>query len=380
MNQFDIQQSQPKIWSKLNKSIENNKIGSAYLFSGHSGVGKEAMAIEFGAVINRNFYQNDKSGAEASYRRFKNLQHELLKIVVPLPVTNSKKSGSTVIDLLSSNDLELLNQNIAQKSKNPFHKICLPNASRILINSIRELRKTLYLKSTDIGRKMVLIFDAHLLCAGQAESANALLKLLEEPPPNATIILATDNKNLLLPTILSRCQHIDFPPLSQSIIKKTLLEDSVDEKAAEFIAYISQGNMRQAIQISSESAESLLQKMQELVTRVIYPDGSKWRKFISENSQLARTDLQQFQLNFFLLQIWFKTAYLQRIGASDSLQSTKLHHLAKNFNQQFPKADLQKIDILLEETMVAIGLNLHMPLILTNLLINIQKHLIYNAN
>ena len=375
MIEFDIQQSQSKVWSKLNNSIENSKIGNAYLFSGSSGVGKEAMAIEFGAVINRNFYKDDKSEADASYLRFKKLQHEMLKLIVPLPAINTHKNNSTVIDSLSSKDLELLNNSIAHKSKNPFHKIHLPNASRILINSIRELRRTLYLKSTDIGRKIVLTFDAHLLCVGRAESANALLKLLEEPPPNTTIILVTDNKNLLLPTILSRCQHIDFSPLPQSIIKKMLLDDSIDEKTAEFIASISQGNMRLALQISSESAESLMHKIQELVTSVTYPNGRKWRKFVNENSQLARTDLQQFQLNFFLLQIWFKSAHLQRIGTSDSFQSAELHHLLDDFNQQFPKADLQKMDILLEDTMDAIGKNLHMPLILTDLLIKIQKQL-----
>jgi len=119
----------------------------------------------------------------------------------------------------------------------------------------------------------------------------------------------------------------------------------------------------------------LMHKIQELVTSVTYPNGRKWRKFVNENSQLARTDLQQFQLNFFLLQIWFKSAHLQRIGTSDSFQSAELHHLLDDFNQQFPKADLQKMDILLEDTMDAIGKNLHMPLILTDLLIKIQKQL-----
>ena len=85
-----------------------------------------------------------------------------------------------------------------------FYKIQIPKANRILIRSIRDLRKTLYLKEDNVGRKMVLFFDAHLLSAGQGEAENALLKILEEPPKNTTLLLVSDHKELLLSTILSR--------------------------------------------------------------------------------------------------------------------------------------------------------------------------------
>ncbi len=372
---LDVKHLQSGIWNLLEKSIKNDKIGSAYLFSGPSGVGKEAMAIEYGAAINREHLNDDKSVADASYTRFKNLQHELLKLIVPLPAGKTQKDNINILESLNTADLELLKYNIAQKSTNLFHKIILPNATRIRINSIRELRKSLYLKSNDIGKKIVLIFDAHLLSVGQAESANALLKILEEPPPNTTLILVTDKKNQLLPTILSRCQHIDFPPLTKEVIKNTLLKNNVDNESAELIAGISQGNMRKALAISKDSVDNLLKLIQELSMSVINEDGTKWRKFINDNSQMIRKDLSQFQYNIYLLQLWVKSVYHLRIGVSDELHRPELLNVMQQFNQKYPKADLQNIDILLEDAIESIGRNLYMSLILTNLLVNIQKHL-----
>ena len=375
MINFNIKKSQSRIWNLLEKTIDNNKIGSAYLFSGPSGVGKEAMAVEYGAAINREHLKDDKSLAEASYARFITLQHELLKLIVPLPIGKTQKKNANILESLNTADLELLKDNIAKKRTSPFHKINLPNATRIRINSIRELRKSLYLKSNDIGRKIVLIFDAHLLTVGQAESANALLKILEEPPSNTTLILVTDNKNQLLPTILSRCQHIDFPPLTKEIIKGALLKNNIDIESAELIAGISQGNMRMGLEISNESIEYLIQLIQELSMSVINEDGKKWRKFVNDNSQLIRKNLSQFQYHIFLLQLWFKSVYRLRLGVGDEFHRPELLNFMQQFNQKYPKADLHKIDILLEGSIEAIGRNLYMSLILTNLLINIQKHL-----
>ncbi|MEE9572037.1 MAG: hypothetical protein V3W20_03215 [Candidatus Neomarinimicrobiota bacterium] len=375
MMNYDIKKSQSVIWDLLEKTIENNKIGNAYLFSGPSGVGKEAMAIEYGAAINREHLKDDKSLAEASYTRFKTLQHELLKLIVPLPVGKTQKNNVNILESLNNADLELLKYNIEQKSINPFHKISLPNATRIRINSIRELRKSLYLKSNDIGRKIVLIFDAHLLNAGQAESANALLKILEEPPPITTLILVTDNKNQLLPTILSRCQHIDFPPLTKETIKNTLLENNIESESAELIAGISQGDLRKALEISKDSIENLIKLIQELSTSVIKEDGKGWRKFVTDKSQVIRKDVSAFEYQIFLLQLWFKSVFRLRIGVSDELQRPELMNFMHQFNQKYPKADLHKIDVLLEDSIEAIGKNLYMSLILTNLLVNIQRHL-----
>jgi len=372
---FDVTKSQSKVWELLKKTIQNKKVGSAYLFAGPSGVGKEAMAIEFGAEINKNYFIENVTLAEENYNRFKSLQHEMLKMVFPLPTGTSKKDSLNPLDSLKEVDIQLIKELIEEKANNPFQKLAVPGATKILINSVRELRKTLYLKSNDVGRKIVLIFEAHLLNTGQAESANALLKILEEPPQNTTIILITDNKNQLLPTILSRCQHIDFPPLANDVIAKYLEQNAIDSKTAEIISDIAHGNMHRALALSNKPLDELINRIMELSECIIDENGAEWRKFINDNSQLIRKDPAQFQFNMYLLQIWFNSIYRLKMGTVDTLHNSQLKGKMEIFLKKYPNADLQKINILIEDTLEAVGRNLYMSLTLTNLLINIHKHL-----
>ena len=113
------------------------------------------------------------SGGEK--KRCEILQHEKINLVFPLPAMK-KKSVDNMAEFEKGN-VDIITDNIKKKASNPFHKIQLPNANRILIQSIRVLRKTLYLKTQNDGRKMVLVFDAHLLNSGQGEAANAFLKI-----------------------------------------------------------------------------------------------------------------------------------------------------------------------------------------------------------
>ena len=372
---FDIKSAQSDVWEILDRIIKKDRIGSAYLFAGQAGVGKEAMSIEFGAEINKHYFKNDKQLADSNYLRFKSLQHELLKIVLALPATSSNREGVNPLDSLSLDDQEYLTNSIEQKVKDPFHKIIIPGATRIRINSIRELRKSLYLKSDDVGRKIVLIFDAHLLSSGQAESANALLKILEEPPHNTTIILITDNKDKLLPTILSRCQHIDFPPLKKEIIQQYLIDKGIDKQSSEVFGGIAQGNMRKAISLSNESIDKLMEKIDQMAENIIDEDGNEWRKFVNDNSALVRKNIDQFQFNIFLLQIWFQSVYRLKNGITDELHEPSLLKKMEQFNRDYPTANLQQINLQLEEALEAVERNLYMSLILTNLLINIRKRL-----
>src|ERR1700744_3250250 len=89
------------------------------------------------------------------------------------------------------------------------------------IEDIKKLQEKLFLKPIRSQTKLVVIEDAHLLTT---EAQNALLKVLEEPPANTNIILAAETKELLLPTILSRCQLIELEEEKKKISEKTIEE------------------------------------------------------------------------------------------------------------------------------------------------------------
>ena len=207
---------QPKIWAKLNNYLKKGKLPNAFLFYRDSGAGKEAHAIELAALINCLNMKNFKSCGECgSCKKMKILQHGNLKIIHPMP--RGKKnisSDSSPFDSLSKSDMEDYKKNVFLKSQNPYHKIKLAKSNSILINSIRSLKKDLFLTPIEQGWNIVLILDAEKLCYPNNVSANSLLKILEEPPEKTLFILITSNYSKIINTIKSKCQQIFFPSLT----------------------------------------------------------------------------------------------------------------------------------------------------------------------
>jgi DNA polymerase III delta subunit-like protein len=86
------------------------------------------------------------------------------------------------------------------------------------IEIVKQIHKKAFLKPIKSQTKLIIIEEAHLLTP---EAQNALLKLVEEPPAHTHIILGTESRDALLPTILSRCQIITLEEEKQKISEKT---------------------------------------------------------------------------------------------------------------------------------------------------------------
>ena len=102
---------------------------------------------------------------------------------------------------------------LSNKMYNPFLKKVLSDSNNIPVVTINNLKEKIYFKTN--SRKIVVIFNSEALSHGSGESANMLLKVLEEPPSKTTFILVTDYFDKVMPTIKSRCQlsliHISEP-------------------------------------------------------------------------------------------------------------------------------------------------------------------------
>lgn len=105
------------------------------------------------------------------------------------------------------------------------------------------------LKPTRGARKVAIVDDADWL---NHESANCLLKTLEEPPPGSVLILVGTSEQRQLPTIRSRCQTVRFSPLPEATIARLLVEQALvdDSFEAERLAALSGGGLRQAIALA----------------------------------------------------------------------------------------------------------------------------------
>ncbi len=191
----------------FHKSLQQNQLGHAYLFYGYEGVGKEAFAIELAAHLLCENGPEKKCGHCTSCRQMKKLWHPDFYYLFPLP------SKAKV-------DEDAITSAKAMKAQNPFIDIRLASKNIFIgIEAIRELKNELYKHPQQGEIKIAFIQDVDTM---RVEGANALLKILEEPPPYVYFILTTSKISRLLPTILSRCQLIHFDRPAPDKIHKTL--------------------------------------------------------------------------------------------------------------------------------------------------------------
>ena len=364
---------QSMVWKRFIRAKANDRVGSAYLFTGPRGCGKEWGALEFAKLLNCELPGDTACDRCPSCAKFAGLQHPNLKLIVPLPGSDKANKSANPLDSLKKEDLEYLIEAIARKGSNPFYKIQVPAARRITINTIRDLRRTIYLKSQSKGKKVVLIFDAHLLSEGMGESANALLKILEEPPPNTTLILVSDKKSALLPTIISRCQPINFPALSLDQVCSILEEEGIDNLQAAQIALVAPGDIHLAKEISNQSTGEILEEAEALAKLMTRVNEKGWRDFINSNAMLAARKPAEFKFRIYLLQLWFYQAYGLRTDEATNGILPEMTESIQKFNDAFPHADLAGINIILEETAESLVRNFYIPLTLINLLISVQE-------
>ena len=126
-----------------------------------------------------------------------------------------------------------------------------PIGPLIRIDQIRSLIDTLSKKPYGRGRRVALIAGAHTM---NPEAGNALLKMLEEPPADTILILTAPQTSDLLPTIVSRCQHIRFGPLSIPTLERLLMAaEGLDAPTAAIVAQTAGGSYTRAASMHQES-------------------------------------------------------------------------------------------------------------------------------
>lgn len=117
----------------------------------------------------------------------------------------------------------------------------------IKVDQIRELKERVRFRPFEARLRVVILEEAQQL---REEAANALLKLLEEPPPQNLFILTVLEPQMLLQTIVSRCCHIRFQPLEDTIIQAFMGQEGrfTEDRAREWSA-LAGGSLERARRI-----------------------------------------------------------------------------------------------------------------------------------
>ena len=217
---FDQLTGNSPVKAVLKRMLTNNRLPGAMLFTGEEGVGKKLFALEVARALNcRTPKDHEACGVCSPCTRIMKLNY---------PQREDAEEWTQII-WTDHPDVGLV---VAPK--------------RVLrVEQMRQIEKEANFRPFEGKARVFLIDEADKL---NDASANALLKVLEEPPKTSHLILITARPAMLLPTILSRCQMIRFSPLTPEEIESHLLKNKlVDAKTARLRARAAGGSMGRAL-------------------------------------------------------------------------------------------------------------------------------------
>jgi len=223
---------------QIERILRSGRISHSYLFSGPPGIGKTAFALAFAELINGVSHLTDL-GSQRFSKKSSWFTHPDIHVFLPVPTSVSVEELRSRLELLRDDPYEIVDFSLrpsltnedSTKNKRAFYPIDYFR---------EEIRPTAYLKPNE-GQKTVVIMTG--IESMKKEAANAFLKLLEEPSEDLMFLLTTDHTEALLPTIISRCQHIQLSPLKTQQIEQALIQqDGLPEDDASYLARVSGGN------------------------------------------------------------------------------------------------------------------------------------------
>lgn len=297
---FNKIKGQDRVISILKRAIEKDKIAHSYLFYGPDGVGKFTTALYFGMAINC-LATHDKRpcGACNSCKKFLSFTHPDFIYTFPFP--NPLKSDiSASGEIKSDKAIEEYQDYVKNKIKTPWKEFFFTKNIGIRIGSIRMLEHRIYLTPHEANYKIFIIENAELMTV---QAANAFLKTLEEPPNDSIIILTTSKPNSLLPTILSRCQKIQFAAISRHLIEKELEKNKFLEKfEIKMYARIANGNMEKALRLIDEGRIESREKTIEFLKFLLSGNDLHFIEFVKKY-KTSKTQTQLVEIISHLI-IW----------------------------------------------------------------------------
>jgi len=361
---------QERVKRHLAEVLRSGRLPHAYLFSGSDGVGKDAMALELGRVLHC-----ERQGMEAceecrSCVQLRSLQHPDVKLVCALPRHKDEQSDTPPLAKLSEQDINTIRDQLKLKGKNPYHRIAIPRANVIKINSIREVRRDSALSTFERRRRLVIISRAEEM---GAEASNALLKTLEEPSGHTMLILTTSQPESLLPTIRSRCQTVRFDQLTAEEIEDALVRKNLAEKSrAELVSRLALGSFSRALELLGEDIAA---ERQDALAFVMNSLGSNFPRLMDQVEELSKSKDRDVLTRFLsLLLIWFRDALVLREG--QKIISFDQKDELMRFTTKFPHANLAHVITEIERAIFLLQRNVYIVFVLLQLSIQLKRSIL----
>jgi DNA polymerase-3 subunit delta' len=309
----------------LSRAVERERTAQAYLFLGMEGVGKKLAAYSLAKALN---CRGERS-----------------------------KPYLSCDSCLSCLKID--------HGNHPDVQVVGGTPELIKIGQVRELQRKLHYKPLEGRKKVVIIDGAENL--GPA-AANALLKTLEEPPPETVIILISTSLSLLLPTIISRCQKIRFQPLSINSLREVVGRAlPLKEEAVQSLAFLSGGSPGRALQLAEES---IWDTRKELLQRIEQLSSDNIEELFQFSGSLAE-DKEGLEGIFELLKTFFRDILIFRENGKDRVVNLDLLPSIERLASKLSSAELVDRIEAINEAQSALRQNVNRQLAVERMLLRI---------
>lgn len=279
-----------ELLSRIRASVANGRMPQSLLLHGSEGVGKRTVALWAAALLHCDG-DSPPCGSCRSCGMASRLEHPDIHYHFPMPRPKRASSRKKLRETIESQRLE----RIGQLREDPETRLDDGEVTGIYLTAVENIRAQASRRPA-MGRLAVFIVaDADRMVPQSAspEAANAFLKLLEEPPDFAYLILTTSRPQALLPTIRSRTAGLRVAPLAEADVERFLIERrdrSPDE--ARTAARRAEGSIGRALDFSDGDDDSTGVTADRLLAAALRGDaGSRYSASVRFTAQGARSVL-----------------------------------------------------------------------------------------
>jgi DNA polymerase-3 subunit delta' len=243
---------QNSLKQRMIQTVMENRVSHAWLFFGPEGAGALPLALAFASYLLCTDRRNDDAcGTCASCNKTGKFIHPDMHFIVPVNKTKGMEKDSVTSDDFIADWRTFLHNNPYGNLNQWYDHIDLENKQGVInTEESKRLSGKLFLKSFESDYKVAIIWQPEKM---NDQAASKLLKLLEEPPPLTIFMLVSENPELLLPTIRSRCIPVKVPRIANPDMNDFLVTNhQVSLELAGEYTRLAEGNYLKALAILSQ--------------------------------------------------------------------------------------------------------------------------------
>jgi len=299
--------------------INAKNLPHALIFAGQEGIGKSTFAFRLARYLLKHGIPAAEEGGGLFGEPLPVAKVESLKV-------DPEEQACRMIAASGHPDLLTVEREFDEK-KNRFK-------GSVSIDAVRKIAPFMHMTASFNGWRVVIVDDADTMTP---EAQNAILKILEEPPPQALLMLICHRPGMMIPTIRSRCRVLHFQPLELSVFTNLIRRQEPGLRDADVATLyaITGGSAGQAIRLIEEGGLEVVYKVSGLLSQ--WPNWD-WPQIHGLADNLSKPGQEDSYKSFVDVFVWSVEALLRARARQDALpapvDNAQMVQLANHYSME----------------------------------------------